>query len=64
MAPDPAMQIDLFDGKPSATLVDGNLELWRLKDGRFLLHVMINNKGPWIELSTEQAAWLAAELVK
>lgn len=58
------MQVDLFDGKPDATIDTGGLELWRLEDGRFLIHITIHGKGPWIELSAEQAAWLAAELVK
>ena len=56
------MQVDLFDGKPDATIESGDLELWRLKDGRFLVHVTINGKGPWIELSAEQASWLAGQL--
>lgn len=48
------------------TLAVGSLEVWRIKDGRFLIHVAINNsnRGPWIELSAEQASWLAGELSK
>ena len=45
-------------------LAVGNLEVWHIKDGRFLIHVAINNRGPWIELSAEQASWLAGELSK
>lgn len=54
---------DATQSKPFS-MAYGDLELWRLKDGRFLIHVMINKKGPWIELSAEQASWLAGELSK
>ena len=61
------MQVDLFDHKPAGTqtLAAGDLELWRVKDGRFLIHLSFKGqKNAWIELSAEQASWLAAELVK
>lgn len=45
------------------TLAAGDLELWRIKDGRFLIHLALRGqRNMWIELSAEQAAWLAGQL--
>ena len=46
------------------TVGDSGMEVWQLKDGRFLVHLTVTGRGPWIELSAEQAVWLAAELSK
>lgn len=47
------------------TLAAGDLELWRIEDGRFLIHLAFRgHRNMWIELSAEQASWLAGELSK
>lgn len=47
------------------TLAAGDLELWRVKDGRFLIHLAFKGqRNAWIELSPEQAHWLAGQLSK
>lgn len=61
------MQIDLFDGKPQGTqtVASGDLELYRVDDGRFLVHMTLRDaKHVWIELSSDQANWLAGQLSK
>ena len=44
------------------TVGNSGMEVWRLKDGRFLIHLTLTGRGPWIELSAEQASWLAGQL--
>lgn len=47
------------------TLAAGDIELWRVKDGRFLIHLAFRGqRNMWIELSRQQADWLAGELSK
>lgn len=59
------MQTALIDMPPGEvlTLATGDLEMWRVQDGRFLIHLALTGKRQmWIELSPEQAHWLAGQL--
>jgi hypothetical protein len=58
------MLIDVTPGDV-LKLATGDLELWRVQDGRFLIHLALTGKRQmWIELSPEQAHWLAGQLSK
>jgi hypothetical protein len=60
----PTTLIDMPPGEV-LTLATGDLEMWRVKDGRFLIHLALTGKRQmWIELSPEQAHWLAGQLSK
>ena len=61
------MNASLTDMPPGEVLqlATGDLEMWRVKDGRFLIHLALTGKRQmWIELSPEQAHWLAGQLSK
>lgn len=60
--PDATDMPDSTQGR-TFTLASGDLELWRIKDGRFLIYLTPRGqRNMWIELSAEQAAWLAGQL--
>ena len=60
----PTTLIDMPPGEV-LTLATGDLEMWRVKDGRFLIHLAFKGtRQMWIELSPEQAHWLAGQLSK
>lgn len=59
------MNASLIDMPPGEvlTLATGDLEMWRTSDDRFLIHLALTGKRQmWIELSPEQASWLAGQL--
>lgn len=61
------MQRHLIDLVPCRTVEigAGQLELWNTPDGRVLIHLQPAHETPiWIELSPDQAVWLARELLR